>query len=83
MTDSLRYDDRRADAAPERRLAGGVRMKCCAECEHLQERLRTDFYPAQPDYWCGHPDRKDKRDADRWIGFMPTTSEWCPLEEQQ
>jgi hypothetical protein len=46
----------------------------CAGCRHLEERPRTDFWPAGAEYVCGR--------NGRWIGFIGVTPEWCEGREE-
>jgi hypothetical protein len=33
----------------------------CGNCKKLRSRIRTDFIPNKPEFWCGK----------EWIGFFP------------
>lgn len=45
----------------------------CGTCPHLYYDIRTDFFPACPEYFCGY-------DGLELIGFVSVKPEWCKLE---
>lgn len=47
----------------------------CGDCPHVQERLRTDFYPHSPEYHCGV--------LGVWLGFWAAKDADCPRESEE
>ncbi len=56
-------------------------MTDCRDCEHCEINTRHDVYPATEEFWCQHPDVKEDWKGN-WIGYLPNTPDWCPLETE-